>query len=83
MRSPRASATAPDRRTGCSPWSEIGPALVNAGVSGLPFAGGTVGKQVWEASRGAFRLNATSGDVAGSLAGAAASGGGANCGCSK
>jgi RHS repeat-associated protein len=76
--------------TGCSPWSQIGPALLGAGVGALPFAGGVVAKEVWAASEGAFRVGAGVGLAAGSLAGAAASsanaatsgGASASCGCS-
>lgn len=76
--------------TGCSPWSQIGPALVGAGVGALPFAGGFVAKEVWSASQGAFRVGASAGLAAGSLASVAASSAhaatshsaSANCGCS-
>lgn len=78
--------------TGCSPWPEIVPALVGAGVGALPFAGGVVAKHVWEASEWAYRLGVGAGLTAGGLAGTAASssassgggshGGSSSCGCS-
>ena len=78
--------------TGCSPWPEIVPALVGAGVGALPFAGGVVAKHVWEASEWAYRLGVGVGLTAGGLAGTAASssaspgggphGGSSSCGCS-
>lgn len=55
--------------TECSPWPEITPALVAGGVSTLPFGGGLVAKDVWEASRTAFRIGATGGIISGGLAG--------------
>jgi RHS repeat-associated protein len=51
--------------TGCSPWPQIAPALVGAGVSALPFAGGLVAKGVWSVSKGAFRVGAGAGIAAG------------------
>ena len=68
--------------TGCSPWPEITPALVAGGISTLPFGGGLVAKDVWEASRAAFRIGAAGGIVSGGLAGtAAASNNNVSCGC--
>jgi RHS repeat-associated protein len=57
--------------TGCSPWPEIVPALVAGGVSALPFGGGLVAKDAWEASRTVFRIGTSGGIVSGGLAGAA------------
>jgi len=59
--------------TGCSPWPQIVPALVGAGVASLPFAGGVVAKHVWEASEWAYRGGVGAGLTAGGLAGIAAS----------
>ncbi len=69
--------------TGCSPWPGIVPALIGGGVGALPFAGGFVAKQVWDASKGAFRAGAVTSVIAGTLAGAdASSSASAGCGCS-
>jgi hypothetical protein len=68
-------------KTGCSPWSQIVPAAVGAGVSFLPFGGGFVAKDVWEASTLGFRVGATAGNVAGAAASAASSGASGGCGC--
>lgn len=68
--------------TQCSPWPDITPALIAGGVSTLPFGVGLVAKEVWEASRAAFRIGATGGIVSGGLAGAAvASNSNVSCGC--
>lgn len=58
--------------TGCSPWPGIVPAVVGGVVSSLPFGAGTVAKDVWEASKTAFRVGVSGGIVAGGLTGAAA-----------
>lgn len=76
------SADISSAETGCSPWPSIVPALVAGGVSTLPFGGGIAAKDVWEASRTAFRIGATGGIASGALAGtAAASNNTVSCGC--
>jgi len=76
------SADINSAETGCSPWPGIVPALVAGGVSTLPFGGGLVARDVWEASRAAFRIGATVGIGSGGLAGAAAaSNSNVSCGC--
>jgi RHS repeat-associated protein len=68
--------------TGCSPWSSIVPSAVSAGVSFVPFGGGVVAKDVWESSRLAYRIGATTGNVTGDIGGGVASSNGtASCGC--
>ena len=55
---------------------------INAGVSFVPFGGGLVAKDVWESSRVAFRIGASSGNLTGDIAGGVASSNeAANCGC--
>ena len=76
------SADIQSAETGCSPWSGIVPSAVETGVSLLPFGGGFVAKDVWEASTTGFRVGATAGNAAGTAAGAAASSSASTgCGC--
>jgi RHS repeat-associated protein len=69
-------------KTGCSPWAEITPAAIDTGVSLLPLGGGSVAKQVWDLAPTGYRVATSTGNAAGTLAGAVSSSSvSTGCGC--